>query len=112
MASGPRPKRPAASGRIGATVPPSSRVPAHSAHAHIEALIHGGGQIMIGTMQPIRRAAVAHDGSKTLVMLRCQPEESLTHILSRLETAISSAKDTGQRVDEINGPSADHTYEY
>ena len=93
-------------------MPPSSRVLPRSVHAHIEALIHGGGQIMIGTMQPIRRAAVAHDGSKTLVMLRCQPDESLTQILSRLETAISSAKATGQRVDEINRPSADRTYEY
>ena len=93
-------------------MPPSSHVPPSSPHAHIEALIHGGGQIMIGTMQPIQRAAVAHDGSKTLVMLRCQPDESLTQILSRLETAISSAKATGQRVDEINRPSADRTYEY
>ena len=42
-------------------------------HAHIEALIHSGGQVMIGTMQPIRRAAVAHDGNKTLAMLRCKP---------------------------------------
>ena len=67
---------------------------------------------MIGTMQPIRRAAVAHDSSKTLVMLRCQSDESLTQILSRLETAIFSAKATGQRVDEIKRVSADRTYEY
>jgi len=67
---------------------------------------------MIGTMQPIRRAAVAHDGNKTLAMLRCKSNESLTDILLRLEAAIAKAKATGERVDEINRPGTDRTYEY
>ena len=45
--------------------------------AHIQALIEGGGQIMIGTVAPIRGAAVAHDGKKTLVMLRRRPGEAI-----------------------------------
>lgn len=105
MASGSRAKRPTAPSGVEPTLP-------RTMHAHIEALVNGGGQIMIGTMQPIRRAAVAHDGSKTLVMLRCKPNESLADILLRMETAIASAKATGKRVDEINRPSADTTYEY
>lgn len=105
MASGPGSKRkPAPGGVAGAST--------IARHVHIEALIHGGGQIMIGTMQPIRRAAVAHDGNKTLAMLRCKSNESLADILVRLETAIATAKASGQRVDEINRPSADRTYEY
>lgn len=105
MASGPGSKRKPAPGGV-------TDAPTATGHAHIEALIHGGGQIMIGTMQPIRRAAVAHDGNKTLAMLRCQPNESLAAILLRLETAIATAKASGQRVDEINRPGADRTYEY
>ena len=65
-----------------------------------------------GTMQPIRRAAVAHDGNKTLAMLRCKANESLAAILLRLGTAIATARASGQRVDEINRPGADRTYEY
>jgi hypothetical protein len=109
MASGHGSKRPPAPSGV---APAQARPPANGAYAHIEAIVHGGGQIMIGTMQPIRRAAVAHDGDKTLAMLRCKPKESLANILSRLETAIATANLTGQRVDEINRPSADRTYEY
>ncbi len=32
--------------------------------------IAAGGQIMLGTVKPISNAAVAHDGKKTLAMLR------------------------------------------
>lgn len=109
MASGHGPKRPPAQGGVASA---QAGPPANSVYAHIEAIVHGGGQIMIGTMQPIRRAAVAHDGNKTLAMLRCKPNESLASILSRLEAAIATANSTGQRVDEINRPSADRTYEY
>lgn len=78
---------------------------------HIQALIDGGGQIMIGTVAPIRGAAVAHDGKKTLVMLRRRPGEVVLELLARLDAAIATAKSTGSRVDEINDPSSDRRYE-
>lgn len=109
MASGHGSKRQPAPGGV---APAQARPPTNSVYAHIEAIVHGGGQIMIGTMQPIRRAAVAHDGDKTLAMLRCKPKESLASILSRLEAAIAKAQSDGKRVDEINRPSADRTYDY
>lgn len=82
-----------------------------TAYAHIEAIIRSGGQIMIGTVVPIRGAAVAHDGTKTLVMLRCKPQEALVDILQRLDSAIATARASGQRVDEINQASSDRRYE-
>lgn len=33
----------------------------------------GGGQIMVGTVAPIKGAAIAHDGKQTLAMLRRRP---------------------------------------
>jgi hypothetical protein len=80
--------------------------------SHIEELIRTGGQIMIGTMQPIKHSAVAHDGKRTLAMLRYEPTESMSSILARLEDAIKSAKATGQRVDEINSSQSDTRYKY
>jgi len=80
--------------------------------SHIEALIDAGGQIMIGTAKPIIGAAVAHDGRKTLAMLKRQPGESLPVLLARLDNAIQSAHRTGTRVDEINKPDSDVCYSY
>ena len=80
--------------------------------SHIEELIRTGGQIMIGTMQPIKHSAVAHDGKRTLAMLRYESTESMNSILARLEDAIKSAKATGQRVDEINSSQSDTRYKY
>jgi len=77
----------------------------------MQALIDGGGQIMIGTVAPIRGAAVAHDGKKTLVMLRRRLGETLPSLLDRLDAAIATAKSTGSRVDEINDASSDRRYE-
>ena len=112
MASGSDSKRKPARSSVAAATTTPPQVVLTTPHAHLEALIHGGGQVMIGTMQPIRRAAVAHDGNKTLAMLRCKPGESLTDILKRLEAAITMAKKSGQRVDEINRPGAAQSYEY
>ena len=98
----------------GGVAPPAAGA-AHDSSAsrypHIEAVIAGGGQIMIGTVQPIRDAAVAHDGKKTLAMLRKRPHEQLPDLLLRLDAAIASAKASGQRVDEINSPSSNTRYE-
>lgn len=67
---------------------------------------------MIGAMKPVcGPVAVAHDGKNTLAMLRKQPHESLHRLLLRLDAAIETAQASGQRVDEINKPSADKSYE-
>jgi hypothetical protein len=81
------------------------------AWAHIQALIESDGQIIIGTIAPIHGAAVAHDGNKTLVMLKRQPGEAIEKLLTRLDAAISIAKSTGARVDEINATSSNRRYE-
>ena len=69
--------------------------PNAAAWPHIQAVIEGGGQIMVGTVAPIRNAAVAHDGRKTLVMLRRQPREAIPELLARLDAAIATAQSTG-----------------
>ncbi|HLX28740.1 MAG TPA: hypothetical protein VKV24_09685 [Casimicrobiaceae bacterium] len=74
-------------------------------------MIDAGGQIMVGTVAPIKGAAVAHDGKQTLVMLRRQPREAITDLLARLDAAIAAAQANGSRVDEINTPSSDTRYE-
>ncbi len=103
---GRRPKPdspPAARGVTAATMPDS--------FAHIAAVIDGGGQIMLGTMKPIVGAAVAHDGKKTLVMLKRKHSEPVDQLLRRLDAAVATAKATGLRVDEINKPNSDVSYE-
>jgi hypothetical protein len=82
-----------------------------AALAHIQAVIDGGGQIMVGTVAPIKGAAVAHDGKKTLAMLRRRPLEPLLDLLARLDAAIALAQSSGSRVDEINTASSDKRYE-
>lgn len=82
-----------------------------SALANVQAIIDGGGQIMVGTIAPIKGAAVANDGKKTLVMLRRRPREPIPELLARLDAAIATAQSTGSRVDEINTASSDKRYE-
>ncbi|MBU6378732.1 MAG: hypothetical protein KJS95_09405 [Gammaproteobacteria bacterium] len=78
---------------------------------HISALIDRGGQVMLGTVKPISNAAVAHDGKKTLAMLKKKPREDLQDLLERLDAAIAEARASGQRVDEINKPGANTRYD-
>ncbi len=66
---------------------------------------------MIGTLAPIRGAAVAHEGKKTLAMLRRRQGEAVLELLAPLDAAIATAKSTGSRVDEINDASSDRRYE-
>jgi hypothetical protein len=79
--------------------------------ANIQAIIDGGGQIMVGTVAPTRGAAVAHNGRKTLVMLRRRPQEAMPDLLARLDAAIATAQSTGSRIDEINTAASDRRYE-
>lgn len=90
-----------------AAAPPTST---EGALPHIEAVIEAGGQIMLGTIAPVHGAAVAHDGRKTLAMLRRRPKESAASLLHRLDAAIAMAQQTGSRVDEINDPTGDERY--
>lgn len=104
--------RPASSSSVAGLAPSQAHeAQLPSAWPHIEALIHAGGQILIGTLAPIESAAVAHDGKKTLAMLRRRSGEALPDLLARLDLAIATAKSTGSRVDEINTPSSDRRYE-
>ena len=82
-----------------------------SALDHIQAIIDGGGQIMVGTIAPIKGAAVAHDGKKTVAMLQRRPQELIPDLLARLDAAIATAQATGARVDEINTASSNTRYE-
>ncbi len=79
--------------------------------ANVQAVIDGGGQIMVGTIAPIKNAAVAHDGTKTLAMLKRKSNESIPDLMLRLDAAIMTAVSTGQRVDEINKPTSDTHYQ-
>jgi len=78
---------------------------------HISALIDSGGQVMLGTVKPIANAAVAHDGQKTLAMLKKKPREGLQDLLGRLDAAIAESRASGRRVDEINKPGANNRYD-
>jgi hypothetical protein len=107
-----RPGPPGSVARSASSTPRATEVKASApAWAHIQVLIESGGQIMIGTVAPVDGAAVAHDGKKTLVMLRRRPGEAIRELLARLDAAIATAKSTGSRVDEINVGSSDTRYE-
>lgn len=93
---------------------PAKRKPAQGGvstfdHRHIDALIKGKGHVMIGAIQPVRNAAVAYDGKQAVAMLRYRPNEPLSSILKRLDTAIATAQASGERVDEWNQPGVNWT---
>jgi len=70
---------------------------------YIAELIHGNGQITLGTVGPAECAAVASDEARCLAMLVRHPGESLTALLMRLDAAIEAAVDRNEIIDEING---------
>jgi hypothetical protein len=104
MARRPKARAPASPSSLSATAAPGHL-------RHIARVIEAGGQIMLGTLQPITGAAVAHDGHKALAMLRRRSNESIPDLLMRLDAAIATAQSTGKRVDEINKASSDVRYE-
>ncbi len=79
-------------------------------YPHITALINAGGQVMIGTVKPIPGAGIAHDGTKTIVMIKRQDGESVTNLAARLDGAIALSRSSGLRVDDINTPNSDTRY--
>lgn len=50
------------------------------------------GQITIGEIPPIRRAALAAVGKKAHVALVCRDEETIQDLLLRLDTALGKAR--------------------
>jgi hypothetical protein len=109
--------RPTTSGSVAGSSAPAPKVTEAQtltpspAWVHIAAVIEDGGQIIIGAIAPLPGAAIAHDGKKTLAMLRRRRGEALADLLVRLDAAIVTAQSTGSRVDEINTPSSDLRYE-
>lgn len=71
---------------------------------NIEALIQNGGDITLGRLPPIDCAATAADGHNAIAMLVRRDGETLGALLKRLNRAIGTYYDSGETVDEVNGP--------
>ena len=59
------------------------------------------GQITIGEIPPIRRAALAAQGKKARVALVSQEGETIAQLLQRLDTALGKAMDEDTVIDEV-----------
>ena len=69
---------------------------------HIQAFLDDTrGQITIGEIPPIRRAALAAVGKKARVALVCRDEESVQELLQRLDTALGKALAENKVIDEV-----------
>src|SRR5206468_756891 len=64
--SAPRYSTNNASGVAASALSTPNAARAGSALANVQAIIDSGGQIMVGTIAPVKGAAVAHDGEKTV----------------------------------------------
>jgi hypothetical protein len=69
---------------------------------NIEALIDGEGDITIGSVASIPCVATAADHYQCLAMLVRRPGESLQDLLQRLDSAIASAYEEENYIDEVN----------
>lgn len=59
------------------------------------------GQITIGEIPPIRRAALAAQGKKARVALVAQDAEPIAQLLQRLDTALEKAMAEDTVIDEV-----------
>jgi len=59
------------------------------------------GQITIGEIPPIRRAALAAQGKKARVALVCRDNESIAQLLQRLDAALAQTMATDTVIDEV-----------
>jgi hypothetical protein len=59
------------------------------------------GQITIGEIPPIRRAALAAQGKKARVALVCGDTESIAQLLQRLDASLAKAMADGSVIDEV-----------
>ena len=65
-------------------------------------LVENGGDLSIGSIGSIPCAAVASDEHSMLAAVAKRPEETLTELLLRLDTAIENAWNGQEFLDEIN----------
>ena len=70
---------------------------------NIEALIDEGGEITLGAIGAIDCAATAANGHNSLAMLVRREGETLNALLRRLDKAITTVRNGGDPIDEING---------
>jgi hypothetical protein len=69
---------------------------------HIQAFLNDTrGQITIGEIPPIRRAALAAVGKKARVALVSRDEESVLELLKRLDAALGKALSEDIVIDEV-----------
>jgi hypothetical protein len=59
------------------------------------------GQITIGEIPPISRAALAAQGKKARVALVCGDNESFPQLLQRLDAALAKVMADGTAIDEV-----------
>lgn len=59
------------------------------------------GQITIGEIPPIRRAALAAQGKKAKVALVCGDSETFVQLLQRLDAALAKVMADGTVIDEV-----------
>lgn len=70
---------------------------------HLADLIEGG-EITIGTLEPVGGVATAVDGSNCLAMLVRRDGEPLMELLKRLDLAVALAFTEDIFTDEVNAP--------
>ena len=83
---------------------PSSKSPsaADDRYEHIQAFFDTTrGQLTIGEIPPIRRAALAAVGKKVRVALVCGETESVSDLLQRLNAALGKAAAENTVIDEV-----------
>ena len=69
---------------------------------HIQSFLENTrGQITIGEIPPIRRAALAAAGKKAYVALVCRGDETIQDLLLRLDAALSKAMTEDVVIDEV-----------
>lgn len=82
--------------------PPKSAAPVAGGFEHIQAFFDTTrGQITIGEIPPIRRAALAAVGKKARVALVCGDTESVADLLHRLNAALGKAAAENIVIDEV-----------
>lgn len=71
---------------------------------HIAALLElPGGHIMIGSVAPIERAAVAVTEQQLMATLVRREGEDVAQLLQRLDEAVGTALQRGEVTNEVNG---------
>lgn len=76
--------------------------PSRAVFDHIQAFLDKTrGQITIGEIPPIRRAALAAEGKRARVALVCREGETTLQLLQRLDTELGKAMAADTVVDEV-----------